>query len=219
MMLNKIRFWSSTAVCHAIFAALVPVCAFGAVRVEDVPGLIHVPITRQATEYTCGAAALASVLHWIDPGLDFTENKLARELKSDPGHGTRINEIESFAAKKGLFVASRDGWTLGELEKTIRSGQPVIVLIQAYRNVPAVKWKDDWDDGHYVVVNGIDARNVYMMDPSNRGSYTYIPRDEFVERWHDVDVEKKHLQFGMTISDPRKSRMSSYDRDTIQRLE
>lgn len=205
--------------CHAIFAALVPVCALGAVRVDHVPGLIHVPITRQATEYTCGAAALASVLHWIDADLDFTEDKLAQDLKSDRVHGTRIADIESFAAKKGLYVSWRDGWTLGDLEKSIKAGNPVLVLIQAYRRSPAVKWRDDWDDGHYVVVNGIDSRNVYMMDPSNRGSYTFIPREEFVERWHDVDVEQKHFQFGMTITDPRKSRTASYDRDAIQRLE
>ncbi len=219
MTLTRARSSMRALCCLAIFAAIVPVCALGAVRVDHVPGLIHVPITRQATEYTCGAAALASVLYWIDPEFDFTEDKLARELKSDRVHGTRIADIESFAARKGLYVSWRDGWTLGDLEKSIKSGNPVLVLIQAYRSSPSVNWKDDWDDGHYVVVNGIDSRNVYMMDPSNRGSYTYIPREEFLDRWHDVDVHQKHYRFGMTISRPVKSRVARYDRDEITRLE
>ena len=88
---------------NAIFAPALALCVLtGAAsdksrHVSEVPGMIHVPMTRQATPYTCGAAVLASVLHWIDPNLDFTEDQLARDLKSDPVHGTTIRSIENFA--------------------------------------------------------------------------------------------------------------------------
>ena len=209
---------------NAIFAPALALCVLtGAAsdksrHVSEVPGMIHVPMTRQATPYTCGAAVLASVLHWIDPNLDFTEDQLARDLKSDPVHGTTIRSIENFAKIRNLRVNWRDAWTLKDLEPSVAKGVPVIVLIQAYSDYPNVDWKNDWDDGHYVVVNGMDRNNVYMMDPSSRGTYTYIPRREFLDRWHDVDVEIRHVRFGMTISDPRKTKMSSYDRDEILRM-
>ena len=187
-------------------------------HVSEVPGMIHVPMTRQATSYTCGAAVLASVLHWIDPNLDFTEDQLARDLKSNPVDGTTIRSIENFAKIRNLRVNWRDGWTLKDLETSVAKGVPVIVLIQAYSDYPNVDYKNDWDDGHYVVVNGMDRDNVYMMDPSSRGTYTYIPRREFLDRWHDVDVEIRHARFGMTIVDSRKLKMSSYDRDEILRM-
>ncbi len=196
------------------------------ISASEVPGLIHIPITRQATSYTCGAAALASVLHWIDPSLDFTEDMLSRQLKSSSKHGTKIRNIDRLATSKGLSVSWRDGWTMEDLEKSLHMGRPVIVLIQAYAKAEVVgsvsdwkfDWKNDWKDGHYVVVNGIDTNNIYMMDPSSRGAYTYIPRQEFLDRWHDVDVESRHVHFGMTISDPRKTGVSAYDRDEITRL-
>ena len=185
---------------NAIFAPALALCVLtGAAsdksrHVSEVPGMIHVPMTRQATPYTCGAAVLASV------------------------HGTTIRSIENFAKIRNLRVNWRDAWTLKDLETSVAKGVPVIVLIQAYSDYPNVDWKNDWDDGHYVVVNGMDRNNVYMMDPSSRGTYTYIPRREFLDRWHDVDVEIRHVRFGMTISDPRKTKMSSYDRDEILRM-
>ncbi|NBQ54056.1 MAG: hypothetical protein EBU49_10810 [Proteobacteria bacterium] len=192
-------------------------------RVEDVPDFIHIPITRQATDYTCGAAALASVLHWIDSRLDFTEDKLARQLKSNRTHGTTIRNIEAFSKGLGLNVAWRDGWTIADLEGSLLRGIPVIVLIQAYADFEFTgskhDWRNDWSNGHYVVVNGLDEKNVYMMDPSSRGTYTYIPRKEFLDRWHDVDIKVRHFNFGMTVSDPGRLNLSSYDRDRITRLQ
>lgn len=190
----------------------------GARSIGDVPGLIHLPITRQATNYTCGAAAVGSLLHWLNPQLDFSEDQLAEEMKSDNVHGTTIANIERYGRRLGLVVDWRDGWTLDSLEQSVRAGTPVLVLIQAYRDSDEVDWRTDWDDGHFVVVNGIDAQNVYMMDPSQRGNYTYIPRAEFMERWHDVDLFTRHFQFGMTIRNASGGSQSSYDRDEIIRL-
>lgn len=188
-------------------------------RAGNLPGLIHLPITRQATSFTCGAAAVASLLHWLNPEFDFSEDHLAREMKSDNVHGTTIANIYRFTRSLGLVVDWRDGWTIDSLEQSVKAGIPVLVLIQAYRDSPDVDWRTDWDDGHFVVVNGIDQDNVYMMDPSSRGNYTFVPRDEFLDRWHDVDMNVKRFQFGMTIRNPDGGVPPSFDRDAILRLE
>jgi hypothetical protein len=40
---------------------------------------------------------------------------------------------------------------------------PVIILIQAWRDEDNLTpWVDDWEDGHYVVVIGYDAQNLYF---------------------------------------------------------
>jgi len=88
-------------------------------------------------------------------------------------------------------------------------------------------WETDLDDGHYVVLIGagraiVDAPHVrepwlpqpdvcgqakrclqdvyYFMDPSTTGYYTYIPKAELVNRWHDVenDVPIQHLAIFIT---------------------
>jgi predicted double-glycine peptidase len=187
-------------------------------RVGDVDGLIHIPITRQATNYTCGAAAVGSILHWLDPQLDFSEDHLAAEMKSHRVHGTSIANIERYVRRLGLVVDWRNGWTMDSLEQSVKAGIPVLVLIQAYRESDEVDWSTDWDDGHFVVVNGLDERNVYMMDPSQRGNYTFIPRAEFLARWHDQDLFSRHYQFGMTFKSPFGGNQSLYDRDEIIRL-
>src|SRR5205823_4615259 len=56
-------------------------------------------------------------------------------------------------------------------------------------------WATDWDDGHWVVAVGYDKNNLYFMDPSTAGRYTYIPKAQFLERWHDImGKDNKHVQ-------------------------
>ena len=40
-----------------------------------------------------------------------------------------------------------------------------------------------------MVVVGVTGDRVYVMDPSVRTGYAYLPRDQFVDRWHDYDQQ------------------------------
>jgi predicted double-glycine peptidase len=171
-------------------------------RMPALPGcalprnVIHVPLTRQATEYTCGVAALQSVLgYW---GEDHREDELAKGLKSNTVHGTGYKNIADFAKQHGYSVGINKGMTLPQLFAEMDQRRPVICLIQAWPD-KKVDFAKDWDDGHYVVAVGYDSRNVYFMDPSTLGSYTYIPRSEFLSRWHDTDGKERLVHFGMTV--------------------
>jgi uncharacterized protein YvpB len=91
------------------------------------------------------------------------------------------------------------GVDIVDLERAVDRGEPTIVAAQAWQSVPATAslkpWETDWDDGHYLVVVGYDRANLYFMDPSTEDHYTYIPGDEFVQRWHDVlGVRSAHTQ-------------------------
>ena len=83
-------------------------------------------------------------------------------------------------------VTARNGMTIADLKDALNKGNLVQVAYQAWPDGP-VDYKTDNDDGHYSVVIGYDNDHLYFMDPSTIGSYTYIPHQEFMDRWHDVD--------------------------------
>jgi len=146
--------------------------------------LFHVPDTRQSFDYSCAASALQSVLvYW---GIDIEENELIRLLNTTRAYGTDENDIVRVARQMGLEAELKDNITLADLERSIDMGIPVIVNCQSWRGsaYSNASWANDWTDGHYLVVIGIDEKNVYLEDPNILGPRGFIPRQEFLERWH-----------------------------------
>lgn len=147
--------------------------------------LSNVPDTRQSANYSCGATALQAVLkYW---GIDIEEDKLIKLLNTSPDYGTNERDIVRVAKKMGLKAKLKDNITLEDLERSVHEGIPVIVDCQSWRcsKHSNKSWSDDWRHGHYMVVIGIDENNVYLEDPYILGSRGFIPRQEFVERWHN----------------------------------
>lgn len=177
-----------------------------------------VPMIRQGTGYTCGVAALQSILfHW---GEEWREDRLAQELGSTPEEGTNYHQIVRLAESKGFQVEVAIGMSLDRLTAAVDAGWPVIVAIQAWGDHPEA-YAESWDDGHYVVVVGHDRENLYFMDPSTIGTYTFIPIEAFLTRWHDfyheadgTRVDVVHL--GMIF---RRATPPTYDPRTIVPLE
>lgn len=164
--------------------------------------LLPVPDTRQSTIYSCGAAALQAVLmYW---GVEYREDELMEMLGTDPEQGTHPESIVRVARELGFEAELREGMTLEDLSRLVGEGVPVIVDCQAWREGDQPPWRDTWEDGHYMVVIGIDSENVYFEDPSALGSRGFIPRDEFLERWHDYEAGgRQFLQAGIVIRGAR----------------
>jgi len=147
--------------------------------------LAGVPDVRQSTGYTCGAAALQAVLsHW---GIREREDRLVARLHSTPLQGTHPNDIVRGAREFGLKAELREGLGLEDLEAALLKGVTVIVDLQAWRAAESKPWTELWDDGHYMVLLGMDRGNLYFEDPSLLGSRGFIPRQEFLDRWHDYE--------------------------------
>jgi predicted double-glycine peptidase len=144
-----------------------------------------VPDVRQSTGYSCGAAALQAVLaHW---GISEREDRLIARLHSTPQQGTHPDDIARGAREFGLEAELREGLGLDDLEAAVKKGVSVIVDLQAWREKEDRPWTETWDDGHYMVLLGMDDRNLYFEDPSLLGSRGFIPRREFLDRWHDYE--------------------------------
>lgn len=150
------------------------------------PSLLStIPDVRQSTGYTCGASALQAVLaYW---GTAEREDRLAARLHSTPEAGTHPLDIVRVAREFGLTADLREGLELSDLEAALAVGTTVIVDLQAWRDRADLPWTETWDDGHYMVLLGMDGENLYFEDPSLLGSRGTISRSEFVDRWHDYE--------------------------------
>lgn len=156
-------------------------------------------MTRQATDHTCGVAALQSVLAYY--GDSIREDILGQYVNTTED-GTNKNNIVAYAQSVGYNVSMRVNMTLDDLKGYLDSKTPVIIAIQAWED-PPVDWNNTWDAGHYVVAIGYDQNNFYFMDPSTLGNYAYIPNAEFQSRWHDINFDGTVLMhFGIVITKP-----------------
>jgi len=120
---------------------------------------------------------------------DDAESRLDAELGSTPEAGTSVHQIVKVAHRFGLRADARTGLTLDDVRRALAGGAVVIAAVQAWSSAQVTDWRANWEDGHYVVIVGLADDRVYVMDPSVRTGYAYLPRSQFLERWHDYDVE------------------------------
>lgn len=131
-------------------------------------------------------------------GILSTEKGLSRLMRATPKDGVRPVTIASAARKYGLKTKVATGLTMKQLEKHIKARRPVIVAIQSWAQRP-VRYETNWEDGHYVVVVGIDSQNVQVRDPSTVSLRT-LSRESFLRRWHDYSGDEVFIQLGIVFS-------------------
>ena len=185
--------------------------AFSLSAAETAPSLparhLNVPNVRQATGYSCGAAALmAALTYWgvYDGG----EARLAGLLGTDPENGTPVTALLDVARRFEVEAEGREAMTTADLRAALAKGDTVILDIQAWageKGAPlrGAQWRERWEDGHYVVLIAMDEANAYFMDPSVLPGYGWLPLDELPERWRDYDGKgrsvRRYRNFGLII--------------------
>ena len=187
--MGKGRFPPALLLVASVVAVVLGSAAGGrALTAPHAPRLVPVPLISQASPWTCGPAALMAVLVYFGV-FDDAESRLDAELAATPQDGTRVRDIVTVARRFGLVADARTVLELDDLKNELARGAVVIVALQAWAPGAVTDWRSHWEDGHYVVVVGVSDDRVYFMDPSVRTGYAYLPRAEFVDRWHDYDVE------------------------------
>jgi predicted double-glycine peptidase len=155
--------------------------------------IINIPICRQKKNYTCGAAAVKSIL--MNFNIDLTEEKIAKILSTDENNGTNPNSIYNFLSKI-VFCNKTTNLSIQDIKNCNKKNYAVIVLLQAWGD--KINYKNDWEDGHYAIVIGSDEEFIYFMDPSS-DNYTFIQKNEFINRWHDKTESQKLKHFGLIV--------------------
>lgn len=161
-----------------------------------------VPLVRQAYDYSCGAAALASCLYYwgvwggrepeLYPWLQTTE------------YGTSGKDIIRVANGFGLEVVYRNGLDLLGLREYLDLGYTCILNIQAWGqydepNGDLVDLEEVWEDGHYVVLTNLINDEVELMDPSVPGRYLRLSSSNFMARWHDWSDDGESKEYHTAI--------------------
>ncbi|MFO1429893.1 MAG: C39 family peptidase [Candidatus Competibacteraceae bacterium] len=150
-------------------------------------GSLPVPLFRQATNYSCGAAVLQAVLSYWGV-YDGREDQLYGPLGTTEVAGTDPAGIVRVARQYGLTATLREYLPLTALRRALAQGETVIINLQAWRDPNStLPWSRNWEDGHYVVLVAMDSGQAYVMDPSTSAAYTYLPLNELVARWHDYN--------------------------------
>lgn len=147
---------------------------------------ILVPLVRQAYDYSCGAACLASCLYYWGVW-DGRETELY-PLLNTTHEGTKGNNILLVAKQYGLKqVGYKTDMTVEQLKILAMQGFTIILNIQAWGTSYSENqdWSQVWEDGHYVVLVAVQSDYVVLMDPAIPGQYGRMSINELRARWHD----------------------------------
>jgi predicted double-glycine peptidase len=159
------------------------------------PTALAVPIVTQPNGWSCGPSSLQGCFYYyrVDDG---SVEDLYKLVKATAKNGTEPQNLTAQANKTALKATFKTGTTIAELHASLKKLNPVIIDLQAWRYNPSVSWSKDVDDGHYVVLIGLDDNYAYFMDPSGHTGYAYIPLKEFEARWHDTFESGKRFEHG-----------------------
>lgn len=132
-------------------------------------------IVMQQRDFSCGAAALATVIryYWGDPATeevflrDLVQMLTVEELAERERNGLTLTDLKDLAVRYG-YQAAMGKVSFDELTK---SRIPLVVGIVT----------NDYD--HFVVFRGWDGEWVYLADPT-RGNIR-VPTWQFVEEWQE----------------------------------
>ena len=142
-------------------------------RVSDLKSRRFHRIVQQQFDFSCGSAALATLLTY-HYGIQVNEEEILREMIAY-GDEARIKnagfsllDMRSFLARRGLRA---EGFRL-PLDKLAEAGVPAIALVNTngYR--------------HFVLLRGISADRILLADPA-LGTRS-MPRVRFEESWNGV---------------------------------
>lgn len=158
--------------------------------------LLNIPRYRQTYEYDCGSTSIQMVLAYY--GVDVRKEKIMKIACTDKTGTNPKNMIRTL--KKFKLVTEAKEMSLDDVKKFVDKKTPVILLIQAWSRKKNPNWKKLWTSGHYVIAIGYDKNRIYFADPASI-HITSLKNQEFIERWHDIDIYgKKFINFGIAVN-------------------
>lgn len=156
---------------------------------------VRVPESSQDTGYTCGPASLRGALAAF--GVTVDEDTLAAAADTSASGGTSIWGLKAAVEEvsEGLVEAScwRD-MSLKALHACLERGEVVLVCLQAGEHV------ERYDASHWVVPCVVGESGVECMDPSVENVRSMCSAEEFVARWHCVDMGKPIVGLALVLT-------------------
>lgn len=168
---------------------------------------VRVPEAAQATDYTCGPAALRGALAAFGIGVD--EDTLAAQAQTSASGGTSIHGLKAAAEQNGLSAEVVQGMTTDELVEHLANGCVVLACIQAGDDV------EEHDSSHWVVPCAVkdmtDVMVVEAMDPSVEGVRSVAAVPEWEQRWHCIDMGERVEGLALVLQGDEPANMTAID--------
>lgn len=146
--------------------------------------LLDISSYQQTTEYTCGPAAVISLLRHY--GRSGDEMDIAQAMGTSTTCGTTPDQMTNWLNTAGFSAAWYEGGTLDTIVNRLKKNTPVLV-----------EWSD-WG-GHWVLACGYDTRNtpdpmddvIIFADPYDRhddraDGFTWFNAQRFYYMWYDA---------------------------------
>lgn len=174
---------------------------------EVVPRMLEIADVMQATSYTCGVACALAILDYY--GIAEPEDRVASQFGATEEGGTSPSQLLTGFASYGLEAVLKEQTTLDDLRRNLEQGLPTMVAVQAWLEAyPSPDWSQHWEDGHWLIVIGMDEQNVYFEDPSLLRARGWLAKAEFMERWHDYvgeppccdEKDRQYRQVSISVS-------------------
>ena len=153
---------------------------------QPVPGLtlLNVDSYQQTTEYTCGPAAVLTLMHYYNRNV--AEMTIAAEMGTSTTTGTTPEQMATWMDNNGFDASWHENGSLEKLRENLANNTPTLV-----------EWSD-WG-GHWVLVIGYDTRNtdnmmddvIIFADPYDRhddnpDGITWFNAQRFYYMWYDA---------------------------------
>lgn len=75
----------------------------GQLTLSDFDKVVRIPLIRQGTTYSCGVAAMHSLLRWASYDLDINDEYLMEDCGTTPENGTSYQSIMDYMNGTGLL--------------------------------------------------------------------------------------------------------------------
>jgi ABC-type bacteriocin/lantibiotic exporter with double-glycine peptidase domain len=133
----------------------------------------------------CGPASLSYAL--MKQGIDISQEKIAKDTDTTVKDGVDPNPliryVNTLKLQTKVFEGKNADETLENITHFLYFGYSCIVDYLAGNSI---------DDGHYVVVEDIDGKDIRIWDPSG-GKHSTLSRDYFIKHWKDRTENEKLL--------------------------
>jgi hypothetical protein len=153
--------------------------------------LLKVNSFQQTTEYSCGPAAVLSLLHHY--GRSGEELRIAEEMGTSTQTGTTPEQMSNWLNNNGFQASWHEEGSLEMIRENLAN------------NVPTLLEWSDWG-GHWVLVVGYDTRNtesisddvIIFADPYDRhddakDGLTWFNAERFYYMWYDAKLFGRYM--------------------------
>lgn len=165
-------------------------------------------VIGQTTDFTCGPAALATLLTYYY-GTPVSEQSFTERAIADmASRGKEVTEGLTLLSLKTALSAEQiqsAGYKLNieQLRKVMEAGLPVVANVQ-------------YPKGHYYLILGLDDQNVLLADPS--WGVRSQPIANFLNAWNGVVLVPQPNEAQAIAAKKQVSEQMAKYRERIQRL-